>query len=166
MIEFINKGKVVNIEYDNEQNCYVIKMAKKLTLQPKQKFVIKTKTQIKCSHELDECVLNELVRDDLEIYMVSDKYSDDNPEKDIEIIGFYNGEEVASIEKGEPVACLLCYHRCNEENEYYIKSSDSKKHIVYLDNNICISSQNEEIINIEHIIEPDGTKYLKIPCNE
>lgn len=163
MIEFINKGKVVNIEYDDEQNCYVIKMAKKLTLQPKQKFVIKTKTQIKCSHELDECVLNELVRDDLEIYMVSDKYSDDNPEKEIEIIGFYNGDEVATIEKGESVACLLCYHRCTEENMHYLKSDELENSIIFANDKVKIQSIDGTVRHIETVVNPDGTSYAMIP---
>lgn len=165
MIEFINNGKIVNINYDDEQQCYIIKAAKKITLKPKERFAINTQIIVNCTHELDECVVTEFVRDDLEVYFVSDKYSDDNPEKNIELIGFYNGSEPAIITKGENLARISCFQRNLKESVHYIRSTESNNPLIYADNEIKIQSLTDKVYHIEFIEEPNGSKYIKIPLN-
>lgn len=167
MIEFKNNGKVVTVEYDEKQKSHIIKTAKKLTLQPKERFEIDTKLTVHCSHQLDECVITELVRDDLDVYFISDKYSNSNPEQEIKLIGFYNGGEVAVLEKGESIACASCYHLCDEkESDTFLSLEDADKPYVYTDDNIRVQSLTGAPIHIETVLESDGTKYIKIPLEE
>lgn len=165
MIELINKGKVVTIEYDEEQACSVLKLAKKVTVKPHETFKLDTKIEVKCSEFLDECVISELVEDDTPLFIMSDKYSMSNPETIIELVCHYAGEEEKVLPKGTTIACVGTYTRQDKDNKDFVTFEENEKFpVLFNDGKLRIQQRVEGDVEytLEQILEPNGESYIKL----
>lgn len=165
MIEFKNNGKVVTVEYNKEQDCYVLYLAKKMTFKAQSKFTIDTKLEINCDHYLDECIACEFSKDEYPIYIISERYTDTESLKNVVIEGYYAGDTDVEMPKGEAIGCIYCFHKCTEDNPAYVPQGQQND-VSYIDDTICIRSLDGKQRFIEQVINPDGTVYIKIPITE
>lgn len=169
MIELTNNGKVVTIEYNEEQECEVLKLAKKMTFKPQQKFTVNTKVEVNCSEFAEECVISELIEDDnLPLFIMADKYSNTNPEKVIELTGYYAGEEELALPKGTVIACVGKYHKCEcEHNPMYLSAEEQNNAIIFQNEQIRIQSiDGITTRGCEIVTEPDNNRYVKVGLDE
>lgn len=166
MIELKNTGKVVTLKYNEDQRCQVIKLNKNLHLQPKSTFTIDTQVQVICTDESDECAVIDFLDDDMQMYIISERYSKNMPDTNIEITGYYAGDVERTIGRGTAIACAVCYIQA-PERDASITRITRERPIIFEDSTMRIESLvDNDPRNVAVVIEADGTKYMKIDMLE
>ena len=168
MIDFINNSDVVNISYDEEQESSVILLNKPIELQPNNSFMIDTKLEIVCSEVFEECIISSLIDgDNTPIYLIADKYSSVNPETTVKLYGYYAGDTKLVLPAGTVIACIGKYIKGDYvDNPNFVNQNEKHYINIYQDDKIRVVSLDQQKRYGEVMLEPDGSRFLKVKLDD
>jgi len=167
MIEFINNGKTVTVSDSIDGTCKVIPLVKGLTLKPREKFNISTGLTIKCSSDVDECwiwsdPIFDKSGDEVDfsdnIGILTHRITKEDGDYQVKLIGGYMGDEEVKLPKGAEIARIYL-SLINRNN---IEADELKGNVLYAENGVVIRTSPDFYGQYELVIEPDGSRYLKV----
>lgn len=167
MIELTNNGKTVAITESIDGTCYVITLNKGLTLKPREKFNISTGIIINCTSDVDECwvwsdPIFDKAGDELNFSdntgILTHRITKEDGEYQLKLIGGYMGDEEVKLPKGAEIARIYL-SLINRNN---INADELKGNILYAEDGVVVRTSPDFYGQYELVIEPDGTRYLKV----
>ena len=152
-------------------------LVKPVTLQPHSRFVINTGINVTVDGDADELWVNAGINsdktndteDDIPHYMISERYTKAGCEtaREIVLVGFYDGDEEITLNKGVCVARL--HYSFMEANDRIMDAAhEVRNNAIYNNEDLLVCVNKEENLDkfiVETIVDGEKT-YLKISQKE
>ena len=168
---------MITVEYNknvielrkNKNNIYDVLLVEPLTLTAGQDTVFESSFEFNIEEEFESVLFNGMVADDSEnydsIFVPSEMFTIHSTDLNNFEIYFYNGDNhTITLPKGKKIGEIVKLLSYSDEYSHLLKENQNTK-IIYDSNGLKVISTDEsthDINETEMIIEPDGTKYLKI----
>lgn len=168
MIEIDYNKKVIELR-KNSSNSYDVLLVKPLTLVAGEDTVFESSFELSIGEQFESILFNGMIADDSDDYnnifvpsVLLNKYSADLDDFDIYL---YNSDDHdITLPKGLKIGELVELLTYTDDYSRLLKENQNTK-IIYNSNGLKVISTDEsthDINETEMVVEPDGTKYLKI----